>query len=222
MVRRGIYKVCERGTQLIRFEFAFTLPDSVPPMDWHENAKIKHELYAVVEGVPPKSHGMRLFQALRASSPSAGPSRGRSATPSRNRSPSASRGMSPFPSRPPSPHGEMSERSDSPSISLVHQSHHLPQTPSYEDVAGESSEGQDWLEGTFTVKRNIRVVWNPNPTGGVNSLDEKVRDRSDDLGDYEVHFKAPIVRSYPSELTFSGQSAACYILGFTFLIFLHP
>lgn len=169
-----------------RYEFAFTLPDGVPAMDWHENAKIRHELHAVVEGVPPQSHGVRLFQSLRASSPSAGPSRsrGRSTAPSRHHSPTASRGRSPLPSPSPSrqpspPVGEMSAlRLDSPSISLIHRhtNSSLPQTPSYDDVAGPSSEGQDWLEGTFAVKRNIRVVWNPNPTGGVNSLDEKVRD----------------------------------------------
>lgn len=79
------------------------------------------------------------------------------------------------------------------SVPLVHRSQHLPQTPSYEDAAGHGHEGQDWLEGKFTVKRNIRIVWNPNPTGGVNSLDEKISDRADELGDYEFHFKAPIV-----------------------------
>ena len=192
-----------------RFEFNFTLPDNVPPMDWHENAKMRHELYAVVEGQAPQSHGLRLFQSLRSSSPAAGPSRGRSPAASRNRSPAASRGRSPLPSpspsRPPSPPvGEMSNmRLDSPSISLIHGRDHLPQTPSYEDAAAESDDGGEWLEGTFTVKRNIRIVWNPNPTGGVNSLDEKVRDIcSDSLGEYEVHFKAPIVRSlYMARLT---------------------
>lgn len=176
-------------------------------MDWHENAKIRHELYAVVEGIPPQSHGLRLFQSLRASSPSASTSRGRSPAPSRNRSPAPSRGQSrgpsrnrsPLPSappsRPPSPTvDEMSNLNiDNPSISLIHRATQLPQTPSYEDVAGEGHEGQEWLEGTFAVKRNIRVVWNPNPTGGVNSLDEKVKDQTDELGECEVQFKAPIV-----------------------------
>jgi hypothetical protein len=177
-------------------------------MDWHENAKIRHELYAVVEGVPQISQGIRLFQALRSSSPSAGPSRGKSPT-STNRS---SRGIS----RSPSPPAEMSERrSDSPSISLIHHMNHLPQTPSYQDITIESAE-QDWLEGTFNVKRNIRVVWNPNPTGGVNSLDEKVRGQSHDLGEYEVHFKAPIVSPFFAALTCSGQYVASYTLEYTF------
>lgn len=151
----------------------------------------------MVEGVSAPTHGLRLFQALRSASPHAGPSRRRSPAPSRNLSPAASRGRSPLPSpgpsRPPSPPiGEMSSlRLGSHSISLVQRDAQLPQTPSYDE--GARGEGPEWLEGTFTVKRNIRVVWNPNSTGGINSLDEKVRDYADGLGEYEVHFKAPIV-----------------------------
>lgn len=176
-------------------------------MDWHENAKIRHELYAVVQGVPQTSQGNRLFQAMRASSPTAGSSRGKSPT-SPNRS--IRRSMSPSPSASPSP--EISgPRGDTPTISLIQCSDLLPQTPSYEDVTAESAE-QDWLEGTFTVKRNIKIIYNPNPTGGVNSLDERIRGNWDDLGDYEVHYRAPIVCPPNTSLTLSGRYVAYFIL----------
>jgi hypothetical protein len=80
---------------------------------------------------------------------------------------------------------------DTPSISLVRRQE-LPSAPSYEAAVG-AQDDVSWLEGTFSVNRSICVFWNPNTSGGVNSLDDGFQGNADPLGDYTVQFKAPLV-----------------------------
>lgn len=157
-------------------------------MDWHANAKIKHELYAIVEGQPQQSQGIWPFQSTRSVSPISGPSR-------RSSNPRGGKGGSPdsTPSRSPSPDVQGMSRLalDTPSISLVRRQE-LPQAPSYEAAVG-AQDGASWLEGTFSVNRSIRVFWNPNTSGGVDSLDDGLQGRTDPPGNYTIQLNAPLV-----------------------------
>ncbi|KAI9632648.1 uncharacterized protein MKK02DRAFT_40954 [Dioszegia hungarica] len=169
------------------YEFAFILPDDFLAMDWHANAKIKHELYAIVEGQPQQSQGIWTFQSTRSVSPISGPSR-------RSSNPRGGKGGSPdsTPSRSPSPDVQGMSRLalDTPSISLVRRQE-LPQAPSYEAAVG-AQDGASWLEGTFSVNRSIRVFWNPNTSGGVDSLDDGLQGRTDPPGNYTIQLNAPL------------------------------
>jgi hypothetical protein len=193
-----------------RFEFAFPLPEDLRASDWHENARITHELFATVVGITAQSSSRGILQSFRSTSPSAAPSRAQSPVSVRSRgSPASSRAASRSPSPQP-----IDPTLGGPSFASMHLADHIPQTPAYEDIASQTLAEAMWLEGSLTGKRDVKVVWNPNPAGGVSSLDQKVVDRAGGLGDYEVHFKAPIVSpSIVHALTYSGPYAASYILG---------
>lgn len=87
------------------------------------------------------------------------------------------------------------------SISLVQQVNTLPPVPTYAQSEASASstpvpENQHdgtWLEGSFRVTRAMRLVYNPHPTGGINSLDERTTGEAPGLGPYELVFRAPAV-----------------------------
>jgi hypothetical protein len=92
--------------------------------------------------------------------------------------------------------------SEPPSISLIQQVNHLPPVPTYEqseyDVSHPHHDVHDehdgtWLEGTFKVVRAVKLVYNPHPTGGINSLEERSSGEAPGLGGYELMFRAPVV-----------------------------
>jgi hypothetical protein len=96
-------------------------------------------------------------------------------------------------------------------ISLIQQVNTLPPVPTYEqsewDVShshpstgpgtGSGSGGGEhdgtWLEGTFKVVRAVKLVYNPHPTGGINSLEERAGGQVPGLGGYDLMFRAPVV-----------------------------
>ena len=188
-----------------RYEFTFELPQTLATHDWHPEGTIRHDLYAEIEGIP-SSH-FSFFH--RAQSPAGGK---RSKSKSRHQSPAASRHISPNSTRPASraqspARGENSflssaTMSEPPSISLIQQVNVLPPVPTYDqseyDVSHPHHNLHDehdgtWLEGTFKVVRAVKLVYNPHPTGGINSLEEESVGEAPGLGGYELMFRAPVV-----------------------------
>jgi hypothetical protein len=85
---------------------------------------------------------------------------------------------------------------------------YIPQTPSYDEsqavYTGKSlespSEGDLWITGTHSTKRTIMIIYNPNPTGGVTSLDEQVSGFAEGVGVYKWRMSADEVSpQIPSE-----------------------
>lgn len=78
----------------------------------------------------------------------------------------------------------------------------LPPVPTYDqseyDVSHPHHDSHDehdgtWLEGTFKVVRAVKLCYNPHPTGGINSLEERSVGEAPGLGEYELMFRAPVV-----------------------------
>jgi hypothetical protein len=109
--------------------------------------------------------------------------------------------------------------SEPPSISLIQQVNTLPPVPTYEQSEYDVSHPhhdvneQDgtWLEGTFKVVRAVKLVYNPHPTGGINSLEERSVGQAPGLGGYELMFRAPVVSSLFSSY-FSFHSSMTIVL----------
>lgn len=175
---------------------------------------MRHELFAEIEGVPT-SHFSFFHRAQSPSHPHSrrSASRHQSPAPTRHQSPSTSAGPSrhhsPSSTRPgsransPGP-GELSFLSsfrEPPSISLVQQVNTLPPVPTYEQSEGPSNaivvdnpHDGTWLEGSYRVTRGVKLIYNPHPTGGINSLDERTTGEAPGLGQYDLVFRAPAVR----------------------------
>ena len=202
---------------MVRYEFTFELPPNLATHDWHPEGTIRHELFAEIEGIPTSHfsffhrsqspsnpHSRRSASRHQSPSTSAGPSRHRSPVSSRP----GSRGNSPGPGE----YSFLSSFREPPSISLVQQVNTLPPVPTYEQSedahstpTAENQHDGTWLEGSFRVTRQVRLVYNPNPTGGINSLEERTVGEAPGLGSYELVFKAPAVRpsdSYHITFTF--------------------
>jgi hypothetical protein len=218
-----------------RYEFTFELPQTLATHDWHPEGKIRHELYAEIEGIPA-SH-FSFFH--RTQSPSH-----RNKSKSRHQSPSASttvsRHVSPHNSHPGSrtaspargEHSFLDSMREPPTISLVQQINTLPPVPTYEQSeydhghgsgsgharasghgSGSNGHGQgngqgedgSWLEGTFKVTRAVKLVYNPHPTGGINALEERTAGEVPGLGGYELMFRAPVVSPLPFRLRFQQR-----------------
>lgn len=181
-----------------RYEYTFELPRTLASHDWHPEGTIRHDLYAEIEGIPTS-----YFSFFRSNSPAS--SSRKSKSQSRHQSPSSSRQTSRPPSRTQSPaRGENSflssiQTREPPTISLIQQVNTLPPVPSYEQSEYETShphkEGQDgtWLEGNFRVVRIVKLVYNPHPTGGINSLEERAGGEVPGIGGYDLMFRAPVV-----------------------------
>ena len=56
---------------------------------------------------------------------------------------------------------------------------------SLESNYSSGTDGDRWISGTHHAHRTIAVVYNPNPTGAVNQLDERVSSFAPGVGVYE-------------------------------------
>ncbi len=97
-----------------------------------------------------------------------------------------------------------SSRSSSPSprdsrlksapLSITRQETFLPKAPPYTECDEDQSH-DDWLKGTVKARRTVLTIYNPNPSGGVNSVNDRVADDVPSLGMYEVDFISDVVSS---------------------------
>lgn len=85
----------------------------------------------------------------------------------------------------------------------------MPLAPSYDEsqavYQGKSlqsyhSEEEHWISGMHETHRRIAIVYNPNPTGQVNQLDEGVSHFAPGIGVYEWRMVADEVRPIHSAL----------------------
>lgn len=170
-----------------RFEFTLILPNKLAPQNWVPGANISHALYAELEGIPEPAPSSPFFRTLSLSSFSSGHK-----TPA---SPTSSR----LPSRSPSPSRTSPVPHESTSMSFTRQdSGYIPQAPTYDEsqavYTGKSLQspldGDAWITGTHKTQRTIMIIYNPNPTGQVNSLDEQVSGFVEGVGVYKWRMSA--------------------------------
>jgi len=166
---------------------------------------MSHDLYAELEGVPEPTATSPFFRTLSLSSFSSG------------KTPTSSR----LPSRSPSPTGSPSSSNaalGSASMSITRQEGaYIPQAPSYDEsqavytgksLQSGSTDDDRWITGTHDTHRTIMIVFNPNPTGQVSSLDEQVTGFTEGVGVYKWRMSADEVcpEALVSVLTCSGIS----------------
>lgn len=154
-----------------RFDFTLILPSSLAPRDWHSRGVVLNTLYAKVEGKP-----------LPNSSPPRSPS---PPGPSRSSSPRSRSLFSSFSLL------SLNRKQDAPPI---------PRPPEYRDSEEseppewiEEREGEERLQGTHIAQLVIRLIHNPNPTGGVNILDETWSGHIPELGPYDIRVFSDVV-----------------------------
>jgi hypothetical protein len=153
-------------THLDRFEFSLILPSTLAPHDWHPNDGISHDLCAVVEGIsdPAAPHSARLFSGRSFHCTAA-------VFPQTRRTPGL-----PHPNAHPRLVINPALVTSAHSLSVTRQN--LPVAPAYSEsqvanaVDGNAGDGTDWLRGTYQKKRSGPVFYIPNPSGGVNTLDD--------------------------------------------------
>ncbi|ORX40882.1 hypothetical protein BD324DRAFT_612440 [Kockovaella imperatae] len=169
--------ILEEGLQ--RFAFTIIIPGNLAAQDFAPGHRVDNTLFAEIEGIQdPRS----LFAWNRRSSTLSSSS---SVTPrsagTRSPSPLYSPNMSP-----------------SPSLTILRQETMLPQPPAYnlDDLPRSSSafthdENEiPWLTGVHSITRELILLYNPDPTGGVNSLDARVDGDVPGLGPYVLNFAA--------------------------------
>lgn len=190
-----------------RYEFTFDIPNTLAPHDWHPEGIVRHDLFAQIEGIPTshfsffhRAQTPSRRSASRHQSPSTSRHQSPSAGPSRHHSPASTRAGSRASSPGPGEHSFLSSFREPPSISLVQQVNTFPPVPTYEQsekAAARHEQENDhdgtWLEGSFRVTRAVELCYNPHPTGGINTLDERTTGDAPGLGGYELVFKAPAV-----------------------------
>lgn len=66
-----------------------------------------------------------------------------------------------------------------------HESQAVYHGKSLESTYSKDNEGDRWISGFHDAHRTIAVVYNPNPTGAVNQLDERVSSFAPGVGVYE-------------------------------------
>ena len=72
---------------------------------------------------------------------------------------------------------------------------HLPRPPEYEaeQTGTPQSDAVQWLEGTHTAERVVRIQRNPDPSGGPNTLDERASGMTTGLGQYDLRIFSDLV-----------------------------
>ncbi|ORY31277.1 hypothetical protein BCR39DRAFT_527254 [Naematelia encephala] len=170
------------------FEFTLILPATLAPHDWHGNGVVIHHLHAKVEGLPNPAKtvaNQSIFSSFGRSKSPAVSRRG-------SRTTSSSRSRSRIRSRPASPgvdEATSSLAAGTASIVITDKVKSLPQVPPYQ---GPNDQNSDWLLGSYEVKRSIMLIYNPNPTGGVNELDERTSGQVAGLGVYDLKLSSDV------------------------------
>ena len=165
--------VLEEGLQ--RFTFNIIIPGNLAPHDYHPGHRVDNILFAEVEGVEEEAGITSWFR--RSSSTSASTSRGTT--------PSSSPRLSPL--RPGS--GPSSPlMSPAQSLSILRQEIALPQPPAYDLSAPE--EVVPWLSGVHYVERPLILIYNPDPAGGVSSLDVRMDTAAPGIGPVAISYIA--------------------------------
>lgn len=191
-----------------RFEFTIILPSGLAPQNWVPHANISHDLYAELEGTP-EERTSPFFRQLTLSPFSSG--RKSPISPVSSSSRLASRSPSPTSARTnddvPDPSSlSAALMTAAASMSITRQEpFSMPQAPSYDESQAmyqskslESvGEGDRWISGTHSTSRTIAIIYNPNPTGEVNQLDESVSSFAPGLGVYEWRMVAEEVSCLP-------------------------
>jgi len=166
--------VLEEGLQ--RFTFNIIIPGNLAPHDYHPGHRVDNILFAEIEGV--EETGLAGW-FRRGSSPSS------STTTSRGTTPSSSPRLSPL--RPGS--GPSSPvMSPTQSLSILRQEIALPQPPAYDLSAPE--EVIPWLSGNHYVERALILIYNPDPAGGVSSLDTRMDTAAPGVGPVSISYVA--------------------------------
>lgn len=139
------------------------LPSNLAPRDWHPVGRIGNTLYAEIEGVP-------IVPPAQSESP-------------RTRSPGSPRRLG---SPRLSPAGLFARfRSDTsiPPLAISEPVNPVPLPPEY---VPSTSSGDVWIQGTHRARRIIRIAYNPEPSGSVNTLDLHNSGVTPALGSYEI------------------------------------
>jgi hypothetical protein len=80
-------------------------------------------------------------------------------------------------------------RANTPSIHQTSPNSSTP--PSYADTTNHGKIPEsEWIKGVYTVDRLIRLTYNPDPAGGVTSLDVRIDDYAPGLGGYTIRYLA--------------------------------
>lgn len=190
--------VLEPGSTV--FDFTLILPANHPPHDWHHNGKLRHFLFAEIEGLP-KSTGTSSFLSFRSKSHGPGaksPTGHRS--PKTPGSPSRSRSNSPLPS----PSFDSALQNPMSELSIRGRTMEV-QAPAYEvtqsvSTASSSSNStpppDEWLKGTYKTERTLMLIYNPSPTGEVTILNLDFSSIAEDLGVWNIKLDSNPVRDF--------------------------
>ncbi|ORY27000.1 hypothetical protein BCR39DRAFT_560276 [Naematelia encephala] len=155
--------ILHEGTQ--RFDFVLVIPDVLAPHDWHPNGRVSHFLTAEIEGLSSEPTSSGWF------------------------SPSTSRPSSP--KLPPNP--TFFDNDPTPPSAPISTSMKItwqePRTPR----AGPSSPSAvEWVKGTLKAQRTIMLLYNPDPNGGVTSLDVEKGGDAPGLGPFNMRWAAEV------------------------------
>ena len=167
---------CPYEFPLIRCRFAFTIiiPANLATHDFHPGHRVDNTLFAEVEGVDDSTHLSQLFRRSNFSSSSRGTSPSSFGSRSGSSSPHSSPVMTP-----------------PQSLTMMRQEFNLPQPPAYDlDNPNPQIEDIPWLSGSHHAERDLILLYNPDPAGGVNSLDARVDGDAEGLGPYVMTFVA--------------------------------
>lgn len=92
----------------------------------------------------------------------------------------------------------------------------LPRIPSYaetETLSTETASQTPWIIGTHREKRHIMIVYNPNPMGGTNELNDRANGFVPGLGFWELSMVSDVVSPPPSpRMKLTPQWTICALM----------
>jgi hypothetical protein len=165
--------ILEEGMQ--RFAFNIIIPGNLAPHDYHPGHRVDNIIYAEVEGVEDNS---ALAWFRRGSSPSSSRTTSRATSPVSFRSSTSSPGLS----------------SPSQAMTIMRQEAFLSQPPRYD--LSEREEVVSWLTGFHRVERALILIYNPDPAGGISSLDTRMDTAAPGVGPLTVTYTSDEVGGY--------------------------
>ncbi|GMK53466.1 hypothetical protein CspeluHIS016_0100520 [Cutaneotrichosporon spelunceum] len=169
-----------------RFSFTIVVPWSLAPYDVHPMGSINTTIHAEVEGLAGKTRKTPSPGSSMVNTPSGTPRRGRS--PVRQRSAVLSEG--PGSSGSATPAEGSGDGINAPGTDEI-----LSQMlVSWSDPLSAAADEPEvkWLSGTVKTSRSITLLYNPNPSNGVSTLDERRRGDVEGLGPFEVRYLSQV------------------------------